>query len=833
MDMLENNNQRVIKRMAVHSLRSNKRRSLIMLLAILLSSFMLFSVFTVGITYFNMLRLQNIRLNGAEWDAIMYGVTPEQQKVAENNPDILKTGVVGLCGSILETASDDTINEGFTYADETYWNEMMAPARKWVKGSYPQKYNEVMATEEALKECGLDGLTVGDTFTATYRNGWGEKRTEEFTISGMWDGYGTKRTFYVSKDFFEQSGYELSDIACARYFMDFKQYVITQEEQDAFIDSMNLGKQQRLLFTGEFAYAIPIYLGMGGLVLITCLCAYLLIYNILYLSVSGNIRYYGLLQTVGMTGRQIYRLMKRQVFLLGSAGMAGGLLLGCGVSFFLIPSIVKVLGAEKAQTEVVFHPAVFLLTILITGFTVYISSRKPAKMAVSISPIEALGYRPADGKKKVRKTGKGRIVWRIAKEQLLKDKKKSAVIMTSLAVALSVFLCMTTLIESQGARTMVSNFVGMDLVIQNDTLKKENQQEWKQILTPELLSQIEKKETVKEIHPLWSAQIMVPWEPEFSDVWMREFYDMWMTIPYEDELQEYKEHPENFGSFLVGVDDKDFDYLNETLETPVNKKDFINGKTCILYRNSLEFKDKDLKGKKVTCAEYGNAENTRSFEIAGLTDEGYYSGILLGYPPIIIVSDKVVKDFVPEPFVSKVSIRYQKEYDEKTEQEILSLMQNSPDADDFSYESKIEELEYVEKSQGNMMQIGIGIALILALIGIMNYVNTVIGNIQNRKVELAVLESIGMTEKQMNKMILLEGIFYAAGSLILTGTLGAGVTYLIFQSMNYRGIPFSVPVIPIVFMVAAVFAVCTVIPLITRKELTKKESIVERIKGFE
>ena len=65
-----------------------------------------------------------------------------------------------------------------------------------------------------------------------------------------------------------------------------------------------------------------------GLAAIACLCAYLLIYNIMYLSVSGNIRYYGLLQTVGMSGRQIRCLVRRQLAILAAAGTGGGLLAG-------------------------------------------------------------------------------------------------------------------------------------------------------------------------------------------------------------------------------------------------------------------------------------------------------------------------------------------------------------------------------------------------------------------------------------------------------------------------------------------------------------------------
>ena len=80
------------------------------------------------------------------------------------------------------------------------------------------------------------------------------------------------------------------------------------------------------------------------MIAVTCLCAYLLIYNIMYLSVAGKVRYYGLLQTVGMTEKQIKRMMKKQMLLIGSAGTVLGCLSGGLVSFFLIPVVVKSLG---------------------------------------------------------------------------------------------------------------------------------------------------------------------------------------------------------------------------------------------------------------------------------------------------------------------------------------------------------------------------------------------------------------------------------------------------------------------------------------------------------
>lgn len=163
----------------------------------------------------------------------------------------------------------------------------------------------------------------------------------------------------------------------------------------------------------------------------------------------------------------------------------------------------------------------------------------------------------------------------------------------------------------------------------------------------------------------------------------------------------------------------------------------------------------------------------------------------------------------------------------------MSLMDESPDARDFSYTSKIDEARNVKKAQGNMMEVGIGVAAILALIGILNYINTVIGSIQSRGRELASLESIGMTERQIRRMLVLEGLLTAAGSLLLVGTLGLAVTYGIYQSMNYMGAEFYVPFWPVAVMTVLMILICVLIPLAVRRVLVRDGSIVERIRAVE
>ena len=193
----------------------------------------------------------------------------------------------------------------------------------------------------------------------------------------------------------------------------------------------------------------------------------------------------------------------------------------------------------------------------------------------------------------------------------------------------------------------------------------------------------------------------------------------------------------------------------------------------------------------------------------------------------------MLREFTEEPFVYKVSLRYRQEYDSGAEEEVLSIIRESAYPKDISRESKLEELKRVKKAQGNMMEVGLGIVLILALIGIMNYVNTLVGNIRSREVELSVLESIGMTGKQARRMLVLEGLLFAGGSLCVTWTAGLAVTYYLYQSMNYRDIPFRIPMLPVSAAMVSVVLVCAAVPLISYHSMEKKGSVVERIHGAE
>lgn len=109
---------------------------------------MIFGVFTIGITYLDLSRLQNTRLFGAEYDAtVINGFTEEQKTILTENPDIQSVGTLSYAGYVKSTDADDTINIGLIWCDPVYWEQQSAPARTMVEGIYPKKENELMVTK--------------------------------------------------------------------------------------------------------------------------------------------------------------------------------------------------------------------------------------------------------------------------------------------------------------------------------------------------------------------------------------------------------------------------------------------------------------------------------------------------------------------------------------------------------------------------------------------------------------------------------------------------------------------------------------------------------------
>ena len=138
---------------------------------------------------------------------------------------------------------------------------------------------------------------------------------------------------------------------------------------------------------------------IAGMLLLIIFTGYLIIYNVFRISVVGDIRFYGLLKTIGTTGRQVKRMLRYQALLLSVCGIPLGLLVGWLIGSWLTPVVLGRLNGMAVDVVSV-NPLIFFGAAVFSLFTVLLSCAKPGRMAARISPIEAVRYTEGGGMKK-------------------------------------------------------------------------------------------------------------------------------------------------------------------------------------------------------------------------------------------------------------------------------------------------------------------------------------------------------------------------------------------------------------------------------------------------
>lgn len=824
--MLGNNNRAIVDKLAKNSVKTNRKQYGILFLTIILASFMLFCVLTIGTTYLKSGRLQNTRLSGAEYDiAIINGFTREQLATLRENSDVESVGIESYAGYISGTEFDETAEVGLLWCDDVFWEKQMAPVRAKLDGRYPENKNEIAVMEGTLKALGNEDLSVGDSLTLTYENNTGVY-TEEFVISGIWNGYGDETAAFVSEAFYDEAGYNLTadGILCIKLKSDY----VLPGTIDGIEESLNLSERQIFAPSAYIENSFRLLLGICGLALVICLSAYLLIYNILYLSVTGKIRYYGLLQSLGMTKKQLVRFIVKQMAGIVIFGMAIGILAGLIVCMKLIPYVMGVLGISDGNISVSFSPMILLISIVVTGASILLGMRRPVKTATDVTPTEAVKYRESISASKGYRKKKGAFFWRMAMKQLRKDRKKTVIVLLSLATSLSVFYCLTTIISSQGGRTVLPNYMDADLIVRNHTQTTGDINSLKPAIDDSFIEELEAMEGVRDIHVVEGVPVTFPYvQGGFSDMWMKNYIERTPYLSYDEVMEDYASNPSAYYGMIKGVDEAEFDYINESMAEPVDKQDFLSGKVCIVRYDGSEIPEESLGGK-ISFEFQG-----RQYEITpeAVSYEAYYSSRNIG--PTMIVSQDYLKSLTANPEVLSVSVYYEESYDTTLEEEITSLLEESLYSRDLHVESLYENMKAIEEASGNMMEIGAVISLLLLLVGALNYINTISGGIQNRKLTFSIMEGIGMSRKQIKRLLIREGVLYAVFSVLITLTAGSVITYICFQSMNYMEIPFSVPISPIIAAIMLVTMICTLAPLLSYRKLAGRRSIVERLRDYE
>ena len=205
-------------------------------------------------------------------------------------------------------------------------------------------------------------------------------------------------------------------------------------------------------------------IAVAAMLLLIIFTGYLIIYNVFQISVTNDIRFYGLLKTIGTTPRQLRRIIRQQALTLSLAGIPLGLVLGWLIGGQLTPAIVSQLNGVVPMTSV--SPVIFIGAALFSLVTVLLSCRKPGRIAGKVSPIEAVRYTEGGGiKRKTKKGRRGVSLLSMAWANLGRSRGKTAVTVTSLSLAVVLLTVTVNFTNGFDMDKYVSNFTASDFIV--------------------------------------------------------------------------------------------------------------------------------------------------------------------------------------------------------------------------------------------------------------------------------------------------------------------------------------------------------------------------------
>lgn len=828
----ETKNQNPIRHLAKKAYHANKQRNVVTTLALTLTTFMLTSVFSIGFSYFETYQMQQIRSMGTTADVAITNLTEKQAEKLNHSNQVSVIGLNQRLGSI-NTADMGNAKLGLTWIDEEEWEQHRLPTISNVNGAYPQTENEVMLPLWVLSEMGITDPQLGMKITFPYRlENSNQYITKEFVLSGYYTDYMTSRvgmrgSIYVSQIFADNAGLPFDCITSA---------MITFEGNEAVEHSCEKLKAEIEFSENQSFEIVPpsnqnatsLMIAIAFVVIVIMLSGYLVIYNIFYISIVKDTRFYGQLKTIGTTKKQIKKIVRWQMLKTAITGIPVGLLAGSVVSLLVVPFALNMMYTDNSElgTKISFSPIIFIGATIFTLITAFMGSMKPAKIAGSISPITASRYAGIIEKTKGQRKSHRIKLWRMALNNIFRNPKSAVLTFGSLFLGLFLFLISTGLLSSLTPENFVSQWGESDFSLTCNLHENEAP------ISEEIFERIKAMEGIENIRLTYSA---------FPNTTTCILYDEEVFGRYVNSLnglsgldfsnpEILKNYTDNFFSGVYGIDIAYVKELNKTLEHPVDLIAFENGEIVLLPAiNDSEGNPLILPGQSITIR-IENVEHT--FTIAeGFLDSDFQtaSGILRGTAPNLYLSQQALKAIFPETKIFRIDFdTADSSKDKQVLEELQTMLASSSKVSILSRYEKYKEMdEYLFTSQ----VLATGLSTVFCLIGIMNFVNTMVVSVNNRKHEFAVLESIGMTKKQIQIVLLYESGYYWLISFLLIATLGTGIyipLYIAFKQMAYYAV-FSYPFAQMFVLAVIVLLICLVVPMITFK-IDLKKPVKDRLR---
>ncbi|WP_297437871.1 FtsX-like permease family protein [uncultured Clostridium sp.] len=576
-------------------------------------------------------------------------------------------------------------------------------------------------------------------------------------------------------------------------------------------------------------------------ILLVSVSGYLIVYNIFYISVIKDIRVYGQLKIVGMTFKQIKKLIYNWAMKLLAIAVPIGFVIG-GIIGTILTTILFRETALEEYIKAEFSMIPYLGALIFTYITVLISINKPSKIAGKISGVEALNYNSNDlrvaNKKKtkrnkkviIKKRKKGAKLKNMALYNILKNKTK--VIISVLSISISSILVVLTIImgvgldvEAHAARyNMRDNRIDIDRHSGNEL----NEDIFEKIKDIGGIEIFDTTIGFRGVNPFGSSEsINIKATPELLKEF--EYYKRGYYINIDEDY--------GISMSVKGINRKNLKQNTDRFRLVggrVDEEKFKSGKYIIINRaeNKIEngIEAGDIVELEMTIKDKNNNLKTikEKFEVMAIVEEMDSNGLVSNLGTITMEENRLIELFGKENVViSSMDIDIEDEKEKLVEKQIEEIIKGSG----YSQSSKNHYIDGVSSLKSSIL-FGTGLAsIIFGTMAILNILNSTLSDLLVRKREFAMLEAIGMTKKEQKKLLRYEGMYILGLTAIFIIPLGLIATFLApIMVPIYGGVNFPAYIATIIFILFIIGIFVVYIPSFVLSKISKDESIVERIK---
>lgn len=791
-----------IRRLSIRALLANRTRNIVAVLAIALTAVLFTSLFTIAISINEGIQQNNFRQAGGCSHGTFKYLTEEQCAELQGDSLIQAYGIRRFLGMPREVPFNKShVEIGYSDANEAHW-AYCDP----VEGRLPQEgTNEAATDTHVLELLGVEPK-IGAEFTVTFDVD-GHETTQTFTLCGWWE---YDEAIVANHILVPESRVDavLAEVGVtppgndgmtgswnldvmlkhgARSIADDMEKILTnhgyqsQTAGDNYIAiGVNWGYTGAQLSDKLDPTVVAIIVGMLALILLT---GYLIIYNVFQISVAGDIRFYGLLKTIGTTPRQLRRIIRIQALLLSLIGIPIGLLLGWLLGGVLTPIITARL--DGVTTVVSASPLLFAGAAVFALITVLISCRRPGSLAGKVSPVEAVRYTEGKAlKQKKKRNGKGVSLLSMAWANLGRSRGKTFLTVLSLTLAVVLLAFTVTFTAGFDMDKYVSNFTASDFILADGV----------------------------------QLYGMDPFALDYLTV-------------LEGDLSKLNDTEGNYIAAVYSTDDYDEPMMDSHWAR-------LGDTVTIRYVEEYEYYD------PATGKVFGSRENVPegvayAERAVKYRDVDYTVAALVAVPSALSYRYYGRDEFVmgAETFIRDTGTDSVMYYAFDTTEEANATMEaflkdyTENVNPQFDYESKATYASEFENIKNMFLLLGSALSFIVGLVGILNFFNAILTGITARRRELAVLQSIGMTTRQLQMMLALEGLLYTLGSALLAFTLILITAPIVGPGLNgmFWFFTYHFTIWPIM-VILPFFAVLGIgIPVVTCRTM-QRYSVVERLR---